>query len=113
MALTVTNACGEAVAEAKVVAVVTGLADESWLEELSLFPNPNSGAFTVRLQGQPADVLRLNLLNVVGQSVFGMEDSFHAGYWQQRLELGQLPAGVYVLEVMAGESRAYRRVVVE
>ncbi len=111
--LTVTNVCGESVAEETVVAVVTGLADESWLEELSLFPNPNGGTFTVRLQGQPAEQLQLRLLNVVGQRVFELEDSFHTGYWQQQLKLEGLPAGVYVLEVLAGERKAYRRVVVE
>ncbi|MCB0617097.1 MAG: T9SS type A sorting domain-containing protein, partial [Phaeodactylibacter sp.] len=71
------------------------------------------GAFTVRLQGQPAEVLQLSLLNVVGQRLFSLKDSFRSGYWQRSLELGQLPAGVYVLEVLAGERRAYRRVVVE
>ncbi|MCB9048754.1 MAG: PKD domain-containing protein [Lewinellaceae bacterium] len=111
--LTVSNACGESVAEATVAAVVSGIADESWLSELSLFPNPNNGSFTVRLQGQPADHLNLNLLNVVGQPVFHLEDSFHTGYSQRNLDLKQLPAGVYILEVLAGERRAYRRVVVE
>ena len=111
--LTVSNACGESILETKVVAVISGVADESWLEALSLFPNPNSGAFTVRLQGQPAEVLQLSLLNVVGQRLFSLKDSFRSGYWQRSLELGQLPAGVYVLEVLAGERRAYRRVVVE
>ena len=111
--LTVSNACGESILETKVIAIISGAVDESWLEELSLFPNPNGGTFTVRLQGQPADGLQMNLLNVVGQRVFRLEDSFHTGYWQRSLELGQLPAGVYILEIQAGERRAYRRVVVE
>ena len=67
----------------------------------------------MRLQGRAAEQLRLSLLNVVGQRVFELADSFHTGYWQQGLEMEGLPAGVYVLEVMAGERRAYRRVVVE
>ncbi|MCB9290026.1 MAG: PKD domain-containing protein [Lewinellaceae bacterium] len=111
--LTVSNECGTDTARATVRAVVSGLADESWLEAFTVFPNPGSGPFTVRLQGQPAARLQLNLLNVVGQRIFRLEDSFLAGYWQGPLELERLPAGVYVLEARAGEQRAYRKVVVE
>ncbi len=111
--LTVSNACGEDVAQTTVVAVVTGLADESWLEELSLFPNPNEGRFTVRLQGEPAETLRLQLLNGIGQRIFQLQDSFHSGRWQQTLSTAQLASGMYVLEIRAGTRRAYRRVVVQ
>jgi PKD repeat protein len=111
--LTVGNNCGRASAWLEVEAIATSLIDESWLESLRVFPNPNRGQFTIALEGQPANELYLGLLNVIGQRLYEYRDSFHAGVWQHSLNLAHLPAGVYVLEIRAGERRAYRRVVVE
>ena len=48
--LTVSNACGN-LFETKVVANHLRMADESWLEALNLFPNPNSGALPSACRG--------------------------------------------------------------
>jgi PKD repeat protein len=110
--LTVQNDCSRAVAAQEVETFTTSTFDESWLESLRVFPNPNLGRFTVVLEGQPAEELYLSLVNVVGQRLYEHRDGFQAGRWQHTLHLEQLPAGVYVLEIRAGERRAYRRVVV-
>jgi PKD repeat protein len=110
--LTVQNNCSRAVAAQEVETFTTSTFDESWLESLRVFPNPSLGRFTVVLEGQPAEELYLSLVNVVGQRLYEHRDGFQAGRWQHTLHLEQLPAGVYVLEIRAGERRAYRRVVV-
>ncbi|MCB9275577.1 MAG: PKD domain-containing protein [Lewinellaceae bacterium] len=111
--LTVTNECGEAKETAQVEVMITGLEDEAWLESLLVFPNPNHGAFTVAVEGQPANSLQLGLYNVVGQRLLSVEEDFHTGQGRYLLDASALPAGVYVVEVIAGGRRAYRRVVVE
>ena len=111
--LTITNACSEAKTTQTVEIMTTGTIDESWLEALRVFPNPNRGQFTVVLEGPPAEKLELALLNVIGQRLLSLQDDFHTGFWQHTLDASNLPAGVYVLEVRAGTRRAYRKVVVE
>ena len=111
--LTVSNECGEVVATGEVEIVIDRVIDESWLQYLNVYPNPNAGQFVLEIKAPASDRIQARLINVIGQSLYEVQDDFHTGYWNHHFQLNKLPAGVYILEVKAGEQKAYRRVVVE
>ncbi len=89
-------------------------AEEPMSLELVVAPNPNNGQFTVRFQtqiGQPA-TLRLSDLN--GQAVRPVQTITGTGGTHQ--EAISLPAhiqGVLLLEVISGQQRGSRKVLIE
>jgi PKD repeat protein len=113
VSLTVSNECGSVTVSEDFEIVVGSVINENWVEQLSIYPNPNTGQFTIDLLGEAGPVISGRLINVVGQQVFDIQDSFHTGRWNYTFDLPQLSAGVYILEVATQEQKAYRRVVIE
>ena len=113
VSLVVSNQCGQ-VSVLNEVQIITGNAvDESWVEQLTIFPNPNDGLFTLEIAGAASPNIQARLINIVGQSIYRIEDNFIGGYWRHNFQLSNLPAGVYILEVSTDTRKAYRRVVIE
>jgi hypothetical protein len=80
------------------------------VRQASLVPNPTTGATQLLIElGQPAD-LEVEVLTVVGQSV----SQHRAGMVQQTalpLDLTNMPAGVYFIQLRAGHQRHTLRLV--
>ncbi len=72
--------------------------------EISLYPNPNSGRFTIAAAAQDAvfsgKQVRIDVLNAIGQSVFHVELQPASGSWKTQVELGsELANGRYMLHI--------------
>jgi mannan endo-1,4-beta-mannosidase len=83
-------------------------------DALSLYPNPTSGAtLTTVLTLPTAQVVRIELANVLGKSVFGADAGLRAGSNTLAVPTSQLSAGVYLLTVRAaGQTTLTKRVVI-
>lgn len=75
--------------------------------EVSLFPNPNEGVFTVQFNGSDQEAT-LHLFNLNGQLLHS-ERLRQPG---QEIDLSHIPAGVYLLEVMGQHSVCTKRVLI-
>ena len=111
--LTVTNACGTSTLQQTVVVIVVGIHETPWLHQFRLFPNPNSGRFTVDMQGSPDSSVEFALFNSLGQLIFTEFEDFSVGQLTKTFDFNQLPSAVYSLRIQANGSAAYVKVVVE
>jgi PKD repeat protein len=111
--LTVTNACGTSTLQQTVVVIVVGIHETPWLHQFRLFPNPNSGRFTVDMQGSPDSSVEFALFNSLGQLIFTEFEDFSVGQLIKTFDFNQLPSAVYSLRIQANGSAAYVKVVVE
>ncbi|MEL6867423.1 MAG: PKD domain-containing protein, partial [Bacteroidota bacterium] len=107
------NDCGETIAEEEISLEITSTADAAWLREVLIFPNPNSGLFHLQASGPPKAQLSVRLLNILGQSVYERQLDFQLGWVQSRFELGDLPAGAYLLELRAEGEQQVRKLIIE
>lgn len=71
----------------------------------SIFPNPNTGAFTIAAPAM--DTYRIQVLDVAGRLV--AEDAFTGSTHQMRLSL---PAGIYQVRLIAGEKVQVGRLII-
>jgi len=81
-----------------------------------LYPNPAhaTATATVQLPAVPgASVARLTLCDTLGRAVRTTTVVLPAASQHHELNLAGLPAGLYALQVQAGEARAIHRLVVE
>lgn len=97
-----TGACGTT-RDTVYLSVTTGLRTDAGT--FSIFPNPNTGAFTIA--APVMDTYRVQVLDVAGRLV--AEDTFTGSTHQMRLSL---PAGVYQIRLVAGDKAQIGRLII-
>ncbi|NUO02440.1 MAG: T9SS type A sorting domain-containing protein, partial [Saprospiraceae bacterium] len=78
--------------------VVTSIRDPHQQRQLRLYPNPNSGAFTLELSQAATPGMTFRIIGLTGQVV--LEKIAEAGSARQTLEAGALPAGLYFVQAV-------------
>jgi len=111
--MTALNACGANTIEQTVTVTTVGTDAPNWLSGFKLYPNPNTGVFTVEMTGLPHDEIEFTLFNTLGQLVKREVSDFGTGTLVRVFDYGQLPAGAYNLRIRAGESAMYVKVAVQ
>jgi hypothetical protein len=97
-----TGACGTT-QDIVYLNVTTGLRTDAGT--FSIFPNPNTGAFTIVAPAM--DTYRIQVLDVAGRLV--AEDAFTGSTHQMRVSL---PAGIYQVRLIAGEKVQVGRLII-
>lgn len=75
--------------------------------KLSLYPNPTTGLLNIQLQEPVRRKARLELYNEMGQMLATKELSTAAS----QLSMAELPAGLYLVKVINGDSSRYEKIV--
>ncbi len=86
-----------------------GVAATTPAAPVELFPNPASGIVTV--SNAPADLMRVDVLNVLGAEVKRLENIHSGGPLQ--FDVATLPAGIYYIRFATPTSVATRKIVRE
>ena len=85
----------------------------SALEELLVYPNPVDGALHVSFEAKSTMPLALSVINSMGETVFIIpEVIFSSGVSNYMIDLPDVSAGVYALQVVSGNEFWTRKVVV-
>ena len=73
---------------------------------LKVYPNPNSGQFTLQFQSSTAVDLNVTITNTLGQRVYqdDMVPGF-SGVYNKTFNLQRLDAGMYYVKVLLGMKR--------
>lgn len=88
------------------------IGDVNALEKaISIFPNPNSGKFTVHADMPKAEKLRFTVTNLLGQEVAVITDeTMNENKFQ--VDLSNQPAGVYLLNISTDHHTTTKRIVI-
>lgn len=91
---------------------ITGLKESALFSALEIFPNPASGQFMIRYQGESLPLVQMTLFNVIGEQVrqqtFGLLNGATIP-----VDVSSLAKGMYLLQLQSGADKSVRRVVVE
>ena len=79
---------------------------------LTIAPNPNRGAFDLRVEGLPAGLATLRIFDATGRQVAQQALPLSGGAQAIPVQLS-LPAGMYLLGVQAGSRYWHQRLVIE
>jgi Zn-dependent metalloprotease len=86
--------------------------EEAFATSCQVFPNPTEGNLEIRWNRGLSEVNSLKLLDGLGR-LLRVEIGQHQGLWESRLDLSDLPSGVYSLQLQAGESRIVKKIIVQ
>jgi len=103
------NACresdGNSNAELNALAAISEITGLSPIFQMQVFPNPNTGLFTI-LFNMPLtkeEKVKMRIVNLLGQEVYNKEYVTKDNYIKEVVELDKsFPSGIYKLEVMVG-----------
>ncbi len=77
---------------------------------LSLYPNPAQSAVIVELPVKTSDKVNVKLVNALGASVYSSSVNAQSGKF--KLDVANYPAGVYYLQVSAGQFSETKKIIV-
>lgn len=84
------------------------------IAQLNVSPNPTSGVVNVSFDLTESAPVRLEVRDLMGRlQLLGLDETRPAGTQQAQLNLGHLPAGMYLLEIESGTARMTRKLMVE
>lgn len=82
------------------------------LQRFEIFPNPNEGRFKVELELNKPSNVDLRIMDSYGRKVYAQALN-QVSRFAQDLDLGELAAGVYFVQIMTNEGAEVRRVVIK
>ncbi len=93
----------------------TAMAETQVMQDIKVFPNPNNGLFTIRgTLMQVTGQATVSIVNTLGQTVYQSAMKVTNGMIEEQIDLGHnLPAGIYLLNIISGGERATVRLTVE
>jgi hypothetical protein len=106
----VTDSLGEEVIVFASVGTLPGIDDGPEEGDMVVYPNPNTGVFTVEW-GQSTDVEKLLIYNTLGQVVYHVDDELTIG--SHNIHLDAAAPGIYYLQIETTEKQFYKKVIIE
>lgn len=93
--------------------VVTPLSvDEFSADSFSLFPNPNSGTFTIKLKSFSGKDIQVHVYDVRGRSIF--KNSYNnTSDITQEINLNNVQSGMYLVNVSDGDKQVTKKIIIE
>ena len=79
---------------------------------VSVYPNPTTGIFTIEMNDVEKDVYTIKISNVLGQEIFTNSQSVN-GIYKENIDLSTFQKGVYLIEIKNSSSTITERIVVE
>lgn len=78
----------------------------------TVYPNPNTGIFTVELDLNEATDLQIELNNVLGQRVY-QNSLQQRSYWRKEFDMTSYVKGVYLLRIATDKGVLQRKIIIE
>lgn len=112
VSLTVTNACGSNTTTQQITVEVVSI-DNGFGGEVKIYPNPNSGAFTLEVFNTNADEIQYELFDIQGKSLFAQKANTTASGIKTDIEVNGLSEGTYILRVGADNKFAHYKLFIQ
>ena len=97
------NTCTNAASKAQTVLPCAGIAENSFASDVSCYPNPNNGKFTLSFALDNTSDITIRLLTLEGKMVYATEYNNYSGpVFNEDIDLNGIAAGLFVLQVQSG-----------
>ncbi len=81
------------------------------LDSFSVYPNPNNGEFTVKLNSSSSNKIKINVYDIRGRKVFDNSYS-NSSNFNKVVNLNNVQSGIYILKVSDGERSGTKKIIV-
>lgn len=106
------NLCTNSATDVITVTEFIGIDEKSLGREISVFPNPNSGSFTLQLNIAGEGNFDVRIYNTVNETVYSENQVPLGNALQKKVDLN-LANGIYFVKIIGGEKEYIRKVIVQ
>ena len=93
--------------------VIVGIQENDVVKQLSVYPNPANGKLNISGNFNVSGTVKYNVTNIIGATVFSSELNISEGLQNKTIDISQLKAGIYILNIESEKGKAYTKFVVE
>jgi hypothetical protein len=108
--VTITDANGCSSTTTFTVSLIIGIQNGQNGPQVQVMPNPTNGLVSVKITLAAQGDLQLRLADLTGKIVFELDVENAAAQIQRELDLSDLPAGVYLLQVASEGHQSWTRI---
>jgi hypothetical protein len=91
--------------------IVAGVEEQNEIADLSVYPNPASDLITINALLSNDGNIGVRISDVLGNTVMDMEDHSQNKQFQNQIDIGKLPSGIYFLSITSGNSTSVRKII--
>ena len=93
--------------------VVVFLGNEEFsFQDLAVYPNPNSGEFTVQFASNSSNKVGIEVVDLRGRKIFENQYA-NSGLFNQTIQLDNAQSGIYLVSITDGDKKIVKKIVVE
>lgn len=81
-------------------------------EELTLYPNPNKGSFTVTFLSNSSNDIDVHVFDIRGREVY-KETFSNTGSFNQNINLEDVRTGIYLVSIIDGAKKVMKKIIIE
>ncbi|MBF9251702.1 T9SS type A sorting domain-containing protein [Pontibacter sp. 172403-2] len=82
-------------------------------QDISIYPNPSEGIFTISVSNLSAHTADLRILNVIGNEILHEKLTRGEGQFAKTIDLSNLAKGLYYVKLETDNFSAVRRVIIK
>lgn len=92
---------------------IVALANDNFnFENFALYPNPNDGSFNIKFNSNSSNDINITVFDMRGREIFNKAYQ-NSGLFEQNLQLNNVQAGIYLVNVQDGDKKIVKKIVVE
>lgn len=91
----------------------TGVIDHQFITGLSIYPNPNSGLFTIDFTSTKSLSITFSIINVIGQEIYNEAIGNVQGLFKKQIEVKELSKGIYTFHILTEDGNINRKIIIE
>lgn len=111
--LVVTNSFGCYNNSDTVFVTKVGISENIFVNDFSLFPNPNNGEFTVSFGMVTIANVKITITDLIGKVVYQKDEGEQNGKIERFVNLSELNKGMYLFNLQAGKVQINKRIIIQ
>ncbi len=105
------NDCGNSTQ--KCLDVACGITENSGLENLNIFPNPNDGMFILDMEVAGIQHISIEIFDVIGNVVYKNNIAEISGKFQKEMDLSRNAKGTYCLQITTDKGVVNKKIILQ
>ena len=112
VSLIATNECGRDTTTIDVPVGVNSTKEPTWAPSINIFPNPNTGSFTIFGQGIESNKLTVEVFDLAGKRLYLQNFNLNSDQINTSIAPENLAAGLYVIKLSDQTSSTHKKITV-
>jgi len=82
-------------------------------DQILLYPNPNTGLFTLELVLNEVKEIYIKITNILGQAIYTQKLNGIKGNYQTKIDISSYAKGMYTLKIISNEGVINKKIIIE